>query len=40
MLGPVLAGMRVPDEKWGEAIKAVIVRRPASTLTERALIEF
>jgi long-chain acyl-CoA synthetase len=30
----------VPDEKWGEAIKAVVVRRPARALTEPALIEF
>ena len=30
----------VPDEKWGEAIKAVVVRRPACALTEAALIEF
>jgi acyl-CoA synthetase (AMP-forming)/AMP-acid ligase II len=30
----------VPDEKWGEAIKAVVVRRPGCALTEAALIEF
>jgi long-chain acyl-CoA synthetase len=30
----------VPDEKWGEAIKAVVVRRPRCALTEAALIEF
>jgi long-chain acyl-CoA synthetase len=30
----------VPDEKWGEAIKAVVVRRPGRALTEAALIEF
>jgi long-chain acyl-CoA synthetase len=30
----------VPDEKWGEAIKAVVVLRPGCALTEAALIEF
>jgi long-chain acyl-CoA synthetase len=30
----------VPDEKWGEAIKAVVVRRPRCALTEAALIEY
>ena len=30
----------VPDEKWGEAIKAVVVRRPGCGLTEGTLIEF
>jgi fatty-acyl-CoA synthase len=28
----------VPDPKWGEAVKAVIVLRPGSNLTEEALI--
>ncbi len=27
----------VPDEKWGEAVKAVIVRRPGSEVTEAEL---
>jgi acyl-CoA synthetase (AMP-forming)/AMP-acid ligase II len=30
----------VPDEKWGETVKALVVLRPGSTATERELIEF
>jgi long-chain acyl-CoA synthetase len=30
----------LPDEKWGEAIKAVVVRRPGSALTEQGLIDY
>jgi acyl-CoA synthetase (AMP-forming)/AMP-acid ligase II len=30
----------VPDAKWGEAVKAVVVKRPQSTLTEAGLIEW
>jgi acyl-CoA synthetase (AMP-forming)/AMP-acid ligase II len=30
----------VPDETWGEAVKAVIVLRPGATLTQHALIEW
>jgi acyl-CoA synthetase (AMP-forming)/AMP-acid ligase II len=30
----------VPDQKWGETVKAVIVRRAGATLTEAALIEW
>jgi len=29
----------VPDEKWGETIKALVVLRPGATATERELIE-
>ncbi len=29
----------VPDEKWGEAVKAYVVRKPGTTVTEEALIE-
>jgi acyl-CoA synthetase (AMP-forming)/AMP-acid ligase II len=30
----------VPDAKWGEAVKAVVIRRPGTTLSETALIEW
>lgn len=30
----------VPDEKWGETIKAMVVCRPGHDLTERELIDF
>jgi len=30
----------IPDEKWGEAVKAVVVLRPRQTVTEREIIEF
>ena len=29
----------VPDEKWGETIKALVVLRPGASATERDLIE-
>jgi len=29
----------VPDPRWGEAVCAVVVRKPASTLTAEAVIE-
>ena len=30
----------VPDDKWGEAVKAVVVLRPDVDLSEAALIEW
>jgi fatty-acyl-CoA synthase len=30
----------VPDEKWGETIKALVVKRPDQEVTERELIDF
>jgi acyl-CoA synthetase (AMP-forming)/AMP-acid ligase II len=30
----------VPDEKWGETIKALVVLRPGAAATETELIEF
>jgi len=30
----------VPDKKWGETVKAVVVKRANSTLTEKALIDW
>ena len=30
----------VPDEKWGESVKACVVRRPGTTATERDIIDW
>lgn len=30
----------IPDERWGEAVKAVVVTRPGATVSETELIEF
>ncbi|MGN6252898.1 MAG: AMP-binding protein [Marmoricola sp.] len=35
-----VAVIGVPDEKWGETIKALVVKAPESSLTEQELIDF
>jgi acyl-CoA synthetase (AMP-forming)/AMP-acid ligase II len=35
-----VAVIGIPDDKWGEAIKAVIVRKPGSSLSEADIIDY
>ena len=35
-----VAVIGVPDEKWGETIKALVVKTPGSSLTEQELIDY
>jgi acyl-CoA synthetase (AMP-forming)/AMP-acid ligase II len=35
-----VAVIGIPDDQWGEAVKAIVVKKPGSTLSEQQLIDY